>query len=77
MGAGNQWVTKHDRSSLRVLGTVGEPINPVAWQWYHEVSARSPMLSSGLANSSKHSGLSFDGLHTVMPQHVWTHCKSF
>ena len=30
-------VKKHDRSSLRVLGTVGEPINPDAWRWYHEV----------------------------------------
>jgi acetyl-CoA synthetase len=30
-------VTAHDRSSLRVLGTVGEPINPAAWHWYNEV----------------------------------------
>ncbi|MBK8994339.1 MAG: acetate--CoA ligase [Myxococcales bacterium] len=35
--AGNDWVTKHDRSSLRLLGTVGEPINPEAWIWYHEI----------------------------------------
>ena len=34
--AGNDWVTKHDLSSLRLLGTVGEPINPEAWIWYHE-----------------------------------------
>ena len=34
---GNDWVTKYDRSSLRVLGTVGEPINPDTWKWYHEV----------------------------------------
>ena len=32
---GNQWVKKHDLSSLRLLGTVGEPINPEAWMWYH------------------------------------------
>lgn len=31
------WVKAHDRSSLRVLGTVGEPINPEAWMWYNEV----------------------------------------
>jgi acetyl-CoA synthetase len=30
-------VRAHDRSSLRVLGTVGEPINPSAWRWYHDV----------------------------------------
>jgi acetyl-CoA synthetase len=34
---GESWVTKHDLSSLRLLGTVGEPINPEAWIWYHKV----------------------------------------
>ena len=34
---GEQWPKKHDLSSLRLLGTVGEPINPEAWMWYHEV----------------------------------------
>src|SRR5438067_2384558 len=33
---GDQWVAKHDLSSLRLLGTVGEPINPEAWMWYHK-----------------------------------------
>ena len=37
MGAGDSNVTKHDLSSLRVLGSVGEPINPEAWKWYHRV----------------------------------------
>lgn len=37
MRFGNEIVTKYDKSSLRVLGTVGEPINPQAWQWYYEV----------------------------------------
>jgi len=32
---GSDWVSKHDLSSLRLLGTVGEPINPEAWMWYH------------------------------------------
>ncbi|MEE9382269.1 MAG: acetate--CoA ligase [Nannocystaceae bacterium] len=35
--AGDEIVKKYDRSSLRVLGTVGEPINPDVWQWYHDV----------------------------------------
>lgn len=35
MREGESWVKKHDLSSLRVLGTVGEPINPEAWMWYH------------------------------------------
>jgi len=34
---GPQWPAKHDLSSLRLLGTVGEPINPKAWLWYHKV----------------------------------------
>jgi acetyl-CoA synthetase len=37
MKLGRQVVDGHDLSSLRVLGSVGEPINPEAWQWYHEV----------------------------------------
>jgi acetyl-CoA synthetase len=34
---GDQWPKKHDLTSLRLLGTVGEPINPEAWMWYREV----------------------------------------
>jgi acetyl-CoA synthetase len=34
---GPQWPARHDLSSLRLLGTVGEPINPKAWLWYHKV----------------------------------------
>ena len=34
---GDQWPGKYDLSKLRLLGTVGEPINPEAWVWYHEV----------------------------------------
>jgi acetyl-CoA synthetase len=37
MGAGNNFVTKTSRKSLRLLGTVGEPINPEAWEWYFHV----------------------------------------
>ncbi len=36
MREGDQWTQKYDLSSLRILGTVGEPINPEAWMWYHE-----------------------------------------
>ena len=37
MREGDAPVQKHDRGSLRILGSVGEPINPEAWRWYHEV----------------------------------------
>ncbi len=37
MGAGDKWVTQTSRKSLKLLGTVGEPINPEAWEWYYRV----------------------------------------
>ena len=45
---GNEWVTKHDLSSLKVLGTVGEPINEEAWRWYHDVvgGGRCPIVDT-------------------------------
>ncbi|MDD2867177.1 acetate--CoA ligase [Neomegalonema sp.] len=48
MGAGDGNVTKHDLSSLRVLGSVGEPINPEAWRWYHRVvgGGRCPIVDT-------------------------------
>ena len=41
IGKGDQWVERCDLSSLRVLGTVGEPINPEAWRWYFNVVGKS------------------------------------
>ncbi|TPW27280.1 acetate--CoA ligase [Pararhizobium mangrovi] len=48
MGAGNEYVSKTSRSSLRVLGSVGEPINPEAWEWYHTVvgEGRCPIVDT-------------------------------
>jgi acetyl-CoA synthetase len=45
---GNDWVKKHDLSSLRLLGSVGEPINPEAWIWYHETigGGRCPIVDT-------------------------------
>jgi len=37
MKFGDKWPNEYDLSSLKLLGTVGEPINPAAWMWYHEV----------------------------------------
>jgi acetyl-CoA synthetase len=48
MAQGEEWVKKHDRSSLRILGTVGEPINPEAWRWYDRVvgDGRCPIVDT-------------------------------
>lgn len=45
---GDEWPKKHDLSSLRLLGTVGEPINPEAWIWYHQVigGGRCPIVDT-------------------------------
>jgi acetyl-CoA synthetase len=40
MRFGEAWPNRHDLSSLRLLGSVGEPINPEAWKWYHRVIGR-------------------------------------
>ncbi len=48
MGAGNEMVTGTSRASLRLLGTVGEPINPEAWEWYYRVvgESRCPIVDT-------------------------------
>ena len=48
MGQGNEFVTKCDLSSVRLLGTVGEPINPEAWKWYNDVvgGGRCPIVDT-------------------------------
>jgi acetyl-CoA synthetase len=48
MKDGDEWPKKHDLSSLRILGTVGEPINPEAWMWYYNVigKGRCPIVDT-------------------------------
>jgi acetyl-CoA synthetase len=48
MAKGDEFVTRHARKSLRVLGSVGEPINPEAWEWYHRVvgDGRCPIVDT-------------------------------
>jgi acetyl-CoA synthetase len=48
MREGDDWVNKHDLSKIRLLGTVGEPINPEAWMWYHTVvgKERCPIIDT-------------------------------
>jgi acetyl-CoA synthetase len=48
MGAGDAFVNRTSRKSLKLLGTVGEPINPEAWEWYHHVvgNGRCPIVDT-------------------------------
>ena len=48
MREGDEWVTRTSRQTLRLLGSVGEPINPEAWEWYHKVvgEGRCPIVDT-------------------------------
>lgn len=48
MRFGDNWVKRHDLSTLRLLGSVGEPINPEAWRWYHSIvgGGRCPIVDT-------------------------------
>ena len=48
MGQGNEFVKQHSRKSLRLLGSVGEPINPEAWEWYYHIvgDERCPIMDT-------------------------------
>jgi len=48
MGAGDEWVVQTSRASLKLLGSVGEPINPEAWEWYYRVvgESRCPIMDT-------------------------------
>ncbi|MBI5266937.1 MAG: acetate--CoA ligase [candidate division Zixibacteria bacterium] len=53
---GKEWPDKHDLSTLRLLGSVGEPINPEAWIWYHEVigKERCPIVDTWWQTETGH-----------------------
>ncbi len=56
MRFGEEWVKKHDLSSLRLLGSVGEPINPEAWKWYHRVigGGKAPIMDTWWQTETGH-----------------------
>jgi len=67
---GNEWPAMHDLSSLRVLGSVGEPINPEAWMWYHEVigGGRCPIADTWWqTETGGHLISPIPGVHTLKP----------
>ena len=67
---GEEWPNKYDMSSLRVLGSVGEPINPEAWMWYHRVigKTRCPIVDTWWQTET--GGIlitALPGAHTLKP----------
>jgi len=69
MKSGDEWPKKFDLTSLRVLGTVGEPINPEAWRWYYEVigGSRIPIVDTYWQTET--------GGHMITNQPGWTPMK--
>ena len=59
---GDEWPKKHNMDSLRLLGTVGEPINPEAWMWYREVIGqnRCPIVDTWWQTETGHIMISPD-----------------
>ncbi|PID36886.1 MAG: acetate--CoA ligase [Rhodobacterales bacterium] len=70
MGQGKEFVEKCDLSSLKVLGTVGEPINPEAWNWYNEVvgKGRCPIVDTWWqTETGGHMMTPLPGAHATKP----------
>ena len=67
---GDHWIQKHDLSSLRLLGSVGEPINPEAWRWYHKVigGERCPIVDTWWqTETGSHLITTLPGVHATKP----------
>ena len=70
MGAGNDPVEKTSRKSLKVLGTVGEPINPEAWEWYYNVvgNGKCPIVDTWWqTETGAHMMTPLPGVHALKP----------
>ena len=68
---GDEWVTKYKRDSLRVLGSVGEPINPEVWQWYHDRRRRTDVARLSTPGGRRRPG----GIHHLAPSRSATPTK--
>ncbi|MDX1438801.1 MAG: acetate--CoA ligase [Rubricoccaceae bacterium] len=77
MAQGDEFVSRTDRSSLRVLGTVGEPINPEAWRWYYNVvgDGRCPIVDTWWQTET--GGIMITPLPGAIPQKPGSATKPF
>ncbi|MEO0729602.1 MAG: acetate--CoA ligase, partial [Pseudomonadota bacterium] len=77
MGAGDDFVKRTDRSSLRLLGSVGEPINPEAWEWYYDVvgDGRCPIVDTWWQTET--GGILITPLPGAIPQKPGSATKPF
>lgn len=77
MSKGDEYVTGSDLSSLRLLGTVGEPINPEAWRWYHKVVGKGncPIIDTWWQTET--GGIMITPLPGAVPQKPGSACLPF
>ncbi|MBP6184658.1 MAG: acetate--CoA ligase [Saprospiraceae bacterium] len=68
MAQGDQWVQGHDFSSLKVLGSVGEPINEEAWHWYHNLIGRGKIPIVDTWWQTETGGIMISPIPNVSPQ---------
>ena len=68
MAAGNQWVDHYKLDSLKLLGSVGEPINEEAWQWYHDKVGKGRCAIVDTWWQTENGGILISGLGSLSPQ---------
>jgi len=77
MRYGNEPVNKHDLSSLKVLGTVGEPINPQAWTWYHQIVGKGKIPIVDTYWQTETGGFIMTPIATAIPTKPGSCCLPF
>ncbi|MDX1764535.1 MAG: AMP-binding protein, partial [bacterium] len=77
MKEGEEYVKKHDLSSLKVLGTVGEPINPEAWMWYHTNVGKGKLPIVDTWWQTETGGILITGLPGAMTLKPGSACRPF
>lgn len=77
MALGNDYITKTNRSSLKILGTVGEPINPEAWIWYYDIvgQSRCPIMDTWWQTET--GGFMITPLPNTLPLKPGSSCRPF
>ena len=68
---GSEFVEKYDTSTLRVLGSVGEPIDPAAWQWYYDVVGKSRCMLVDTWWQTETGGISITPIAPATPMKAW------
>ena len=75
MRFGDAWPNRHDLSSLTILGSVGEPINPEAWRWYHKSNWKRKMSDYGYLVANRNRNV-YDNSNAMYSIKTWFRNKT-